>query len=270
MDVVGHETTRKRLEHNLPPALLLSGRAGIGKKRLALYLASKVVQDCDRLLIEGDVGIDQIRAVKHFVSTRPYGSPFKIIVLDTDHITDQACQALLRVLEEPTDRVKFILLSSSDKLPLTVLSRCVRIPMPPLEENEVKDILIRLGYAKLLAEKAAKVSGGSVAGAHDYLEQQESTIQVVSVIGFMFQRQVGEVIRNTRKWGEREIKVLLQWFYDLVQAPYSNTSWFTAQDLAIGASLSFDEISFAVFLLEEPLRPSLKVLYLAVKFAEAR
>src|SRR6202142_4049492 len=70
-------------------------------------------------------GIDQIRELREMVRYAPASSRYKVVILDEAHmLTDEASNALLKTLEEPPDRVVFILATTEpDELAETIRSR---------------------------------------------------------------------------------------------------------------------------------------------------
>lgn len=84
-----------------------------------------------------DIAVDQIRAVAEFVSRTSHGGRAKIVVIDGAHrMNVSASNALLKTLEEPTDRTHlFLITDSPGSLPPTVASRCQRLAFgtPDLE-----------------------------------------------------------------------------------------------------------------------------------------
>ena len=88
----------------------------------------------DRLTIEKEekkknIGISQIRKITEFLSTKPYSSKYKVVVIYSgDKMTTQAQNALLKTLEEPPFFAIIILTAKTEQSLLpTVLSRCRKI-----------------------------------------------------------------------------------------------------------------------------------------------
>ena len=73
-------------------------------------------------------GIEEIRNLKAQVGLASFSLPYKVYIIDEVHmLTDAAFNALLKTLEEPPNRVVFILATTQpDKVPLTIRSRCLR------------------------------------------------------------------------------------------------------------------------------------------------
>lgn len=102
-------------------------------------------EDMDVLEIDGasNRGIEEIRQLRSNVNVRPSRSRFKVYIIDEVHmLTTPAFNALLKTLEEPPEHVKFIFCTTDpEKIPITVLSRCLRFDFVPVG---VDAILLRL------------------------------------------------------------------------------------------------------------------------------
>ncbi|MDA1184533.1 MAG: DNA polymerase III subunit delta' [Acidobacteria bacterium] len=183
----------------LPPALLLAGPRGVGKRRTAVALAE--VLNClelpaagdaetdacgacssclriarrvhpDVVIIEpGDTGaikIDEIRDVIDRANYRPFeGRRRAVIVDDADAMVPAAQNALLKTLEEPRPGSVFVLVSSMpDALLPTVQSRCPRLRFGRLSASDVAGVLMRdHEYDEAEARAAAADADGSVGAA---------------------------------------------------------------------------------------------------------
>ncbi len=173
-DLRGHERPRAFLRaavvHNrLPHALLFAGPDGVGKRSLALALVAWMqcetggedacgqCSSCRQLAAEThpdlqivcvapgkkEIGIERIRAVKHFMQLRPMRGKAKAALIDDAHLLTIAAQnALLKVLEEPPARSFLMLISSNAEALLpTVRSRSQRLQFGPLPVDTVVEIL---------------------------------------------------------------------------------------------------------------------------------
>ena len=202
--VIGHRRlltllSRAIARDTLPPALLLAGPAGVGKRRVALALARAVnclepratdeferdacgkCASCRRIergvhpdviVIEpGDMGSIKIEAVRDVVDRAGY-RPFEgrrrvVIINEADALVDAAQNALLKTLEEMPPTSIFVLVSSlPDALLPTVRSRCPRLRFGPLSAGEVAQVLVRdHRYSDADARAAAADADGSVGRA---------------------------------------------------------------------------------------------------------
>jgi DNA polymerase-3 subunit delta' len=116
------------------------------------------------------ITIDQVRALSDFLAVSPHRGRAKVVlVVPADTLNAHAANALLKSLEEPPPDTVFLLVAHRlRQLPATVLSRCVRVPLPLpaqadavawLAERGIKEPLARLaeaGGAPLLAEEQAR------------------------------------------------------------------------------------------------------------------
>ncbi len=155
-----------------PHALLLAGPRGIGKTSAARIIAKSLncrkkksdsIDPCNRCssclaidkgafldVLEIDAasnrGIDDIRQLKEGVGLAPVRGKNKVYIIDEVHmLTNEAFNALLKTLEEPPEKVVFILCTTNpEKIPQTVLSRCLRINFSKASDQEVIRALKRV------------------------------------------------------------------------------------------------------------------------------
>lgn len=108
------------------------------------------------------MGVDQARSLIQMSTMRPYEAARKVFVLeDAGSLTEQAANALLKTLEEPSPTTVFILCTEAeDDLPSTVASRCRSIFFGRIPETEIRDGLVALGVDEEQATGVARMSGG--------------------------------------------------------------------------------------------------------------
>ena len=89
-------------------------------------------------------GIDDIRELRERVGYAPLELKYKVYIIDEVHmITIQGFNALLKTLEEPPGHVVFCLCTTeAHKLPITILSRCIRFDFRRLPQQELADHLV--------------------------------------------------------------------------------------------------------------------------------
>jgi DNA polymerase-3 subunit delta' len=195
--VVGHERVRALLARSLragrlPPALLLTGPDGVGKRALALAAARALVCEtgrgdpcetcsaCSRaarglhpdvFLIEPEtatIKIEQVRDMAREVLALPFEGRARGFVVDEAHVmTEQASNALLKSLEEPpaTSHV-FLVTASPQALLPTIRSRCQTLRFGPLPSALLESYLReRAGLSPEEARLRAALSGGSIGSA---------------------------------------------------------------------------------------------------------
>src|ERR1700677_699385 len=184
-------------------AYIFSGVRGVGKTTTARILAKALncekgtTADPDgtcascREIAEGrslDVieidaasnrGIDQIRELREMVRYAPANSRYKVVILDEAHqLTDEASNALLKTLEEPPDKVIFILATTaSEKLSDTIRSRAQHFQFRALSFGEIVEALKNIAKAENLKIDAgalavlARAAEGSLRDSLSLLEQ---------------------------------------------------------------------------------------------------
>ena len=114
--------------------------------------------------------VDEIRELREKVKYPPVTCRYKVYIIDEVHmLTDSAFNALLKTLEEPPEHVVFILATTEvQKLPATILSRCMRFDFKLLSteelENHIKFIFNDSGikYEDEAVSIIARLGAGSV------------------------------------------------------------------------------------------------------------
>ena len=163
--------TQQRLHH----AYLFTGTRGIGKTTVSRILAKSLncvgpdgnggitaapcgaCQPCrdidaDRFIdyTEMDAastrGIDDVRDLLDRSNYKPVQGRFKVYMIDEVHqLTKEAFAALLKTLEEPPEYLKFVLATTDpQKVPVTVLSRCLQFNLRPMAPETVQEHLVRV------------------------------------------------------------------------------------------------------------------------------
>src|SRR3989338_8424213 len=124
-------------------------------------------------------GIDEIRDLKEKIRLAQVSAEFKVYLIDEVHmLTAEAFNALLKTLEEPPAHVMFILATTEpDKLPETVVSRCIRVNFGRAGEAEIIASLKKIVRTEELEVEEevlatlARVAQGSFRDAQKTLEQ---------------------------------------------------------------------------------------------------
>jgi DNA polymerase-3 subunit gamma/tau len=124
-------------------------------------------------------GIDQIRELREMVRYAPASSRYKVVILDEAHqLTDEASNALLKTLEEPPERVVFILATTrAEDLVETIKSRAQLFQFRALSFKEIAEEIERIARAeKLTIEPGAvavlaRAAEGSLRDGLSLLEQ---------------------------------------------------------------------------------------------------
>lgn len=123
-------------------------------------------------------GIDEIRDLREKIKLAPVSARKKVYIIDEAHmLTREAFNALLKTLEEPPSHVLLILATTEPhKLPLTIVSRCLRIDFPKgsLEDTFFSLKRVTLGEGLKISDEAlyliARDAGGHFRDAQKILE----------------------------------------------------------------------------------------------------
>jgi DNA polymerase-3 subunit delta' len=199
-EIIGQEKAivfLKRVIANdkIAPAYLFTGIQGIGKTTTAMAFAlllncikpvdgegCRKCSSCKKiidgnhpdLIIIGpepekkEIGIDQIREINRHHAFSPVLGQYRIIIIDpAEKMSDEAANAFLKTLEEPPPGNILILnVGDPDQLPLTIVSRCQRVPFKPLPTEGMVDWLIKeRNMDKEEARILARLSEGSLGEA---------------------------------------------------------------------------------------------------------
>ena len=126
--------------------------------------ADVTVVRTDRL----SIGVDEVRGLVRRSALAPVGRRWQVMIVeDADRLTDQAANALLKAIEEPTERTVWMLCAPSveDLLP-TIRSRCRMVTLATPSADEVADFLNRTdGVEPTLASYCARASQGHIGRA---------------------------------------------------------------------------------------------------------
>ncbi len=178
------------------------------------------------------ISIDQIREMQHSASLPPFEGECKIFVIDgAELLSIEAANCLLKTLEEPADKVIFILLTANDSLlPATVVSRCQRLELTPLSTTEVEAVLksqwgIEAQKAQLIARLSHGCVGWAISAAADdgLLEQRAATLdRLIEIIKadyeerFAYANQLAAQFAKNRGLVYEVLDLWLDWWRDLL------------------------------------------------------
>ncbi|HEY7513641.1 MAG TPA: DNA polymerase III subunit gamma/tau, partial [Vicinamibacteria bacterium] len=202
-EVVGQGTVTRTLKNALASgrighAFLLSGARGVGKTTTARILAKALncakgptadpCGECDscREITTGtslDVqeidgatnnSVDQVRELRESARYNPARDRFRIWIIDEVHmLSTGAFNALLKTLEEPPPRVKFIFATTEyHKLPDTILSRCQQYDFRMIPARDIQAHLRAVAAGekiKISDEALARIARAAEGSARDAL-----------------------------------------------------------------------------------------------------
>src|SRR5690348_14394685 len=239
-ELVGQEHVVKALTHALDSgrvhhAYLFTGTRGVGKTTIARIFAKSL--NCERGmsahpcgecaictavdagrfvdLIEIDAasntGVDDVREVIENAQYAPAQGRYKVYLVDEVHmLSKSAFNALLKTLEEPPPHVKFLLATTDpQKLPVTVLSRCLKFGLkrllPEQIAGQMRMVLGKegVGYDDGAIEALARGADGSLRDGLSLLDQAIAhgggTLRaddVRAMLGTIADNDVGTLLRS--------------------------------------------------------------------------
>ncbi|MDQ2973460.1 MAG: hypothetical protein M3Q79_03205 [bacterium] len=160
------ETAMDMLVANPPHALMIQGRQGSGKVKLARMLLRRINPQMDIQVFEAlegkSLGIDLIREIRNYMQIKTSSSlPFRAaIITPADSMTEEAQNALLKVLEEPALGSMILLLARNPASLLpTIISRVNALNALPVELEAATDHYSE--YDSETVQKYYRVSGGA-------------------------------------------------------------------------------------------------------------
>ncbi|MBS0389571.1 MAG: DNA polymerase III subunit gamma/tau [Proteobacteria bacterium] len=196
--------TQQRLHH----AYLFTGTRGVGKTTVSRILAKSLncqgpdgqggitatpcgvcpaCQDIDsgrfpdytELDAASNRGVDEVQGLLEQAVYKPVQGRFKVFMIDEVHmLTNTAFNAMLKTLEEPPEYLKFVLATTDpQKVPVTVLSRCLQFNLRPMAPETVLEHLTRVLVAEQVAAEPqalrllARAARGSMRDALSLTDQ---------------------------------------------------------------------------------------------------
>ncbi len=175
VQALGNALATQRLHH----AYLFTGTRGVGKTTVSRILAKSLnctgpdgqggitaepcgVCDACRDIDSGrfvdyteldaasNRGVDEVQTLLEQAVYKPVQGRFKVFMIDEVHmLTNTAFNAMLKTLEEPPEYLKFVLATTDpQKVPVTVLSRCLQFNLRPMAPDTVQEHLARVLQAE--------------------------------------------------------------------------------------------------------------------------
>ncbi len=243
-----------RLHH----AFLLTGTRGVGKTTIARILAKSLnclegvsAEPCGKCehciaidegrfvdLLEVDAAsrtkVDDTREILDNVQYAPARGRFKVYLIDEVHmLSGHSFNALLKTLEEPPEHVKFVLATTDpQKIPVTILSRCLQFNLRRLGLEEIRDQMARIldkegvDYETEALHALARAADGSMRDGLSLLDQALATdaerlvlSTVQDMLGTVEQRHILEMLQALADGQAAEALKVLDQAFEMARHP---------------------------------------------------
>ena len=260
-NTIGHDSTvallRRSLdEGRLAHAYMITGPRHLGKMTLAMDLARVLnctaaerpcgeCAQCDRVsrslhtdvkVVGVDEGvmiaIDQVREMQREVSLAPFEGVSRVIVIDeSERLSQEAANGLLKTLEEPPDQVVLVLLApDTGAVAPTLSSRCQLLELKRVNGATIVDALIRKhGIDAPTADQITRIARGRPGWAFRAAEDPEILEDLTNKLAeleeivagnieerFAHAASVASAFDRDRDAGRRDLDMWLDWWRDLM------------------------------------------------------
>lgn len=258
-EIIGHEKVKEHLRNavklnKISHAYIINGMQGSGKNMIA-DIFSKTLQcekggetpcnvchsciqaesgnhpDIIRITHEkpASIGVEDVREqLVGDIQIRPYSGRYKIYIIDdADKMTVQAQNAILKTIEEPPEYgIIMLLTENADGLLPTILSRCVRLELTPVQDSLIKEHLMRaFNIPEYDARFAAAFARGCVGRAEAVINSEifagikENALHMLKYVSDM---TVGELINSVKSINDYKgnindyLDLLAMWYRDVL------------------------------------------------------
>jgi DNA polymerase-3 subunit delta' len=182
-----------------------------------------------------EIGIDDIRGLQRLANLPPYEGKCKVFIIDeAEYLSTEAANSLLKILEEPPQKVVWLLLAAEEERLLpTIVSRCQRLELKPIPSERIQEVLVDsynvdADKAKLLTQLCHGRLGWALSALTDgaILEQRAQRIaRLVSLLTptsrsmeqrFAYAQELATQFSQDRRAGAEIIEIWLDWWRDLM------------------------------------------------------
>lgn len=225
-NIIGNEQNKEILRrvvenNNIAHSYMFIGKDSIGKMLFARELAKAILcvneeKPCNKCksciefdtfnnpdfnILEPDgnsIKIEQIRELVKKVYEKPIVSNKKIYIInDSNLMTKEAQNSLLKTLEEPPEYVTIILVASNENLFLpTIKSRCTKIIFNKLSNNELVAVLKKQYNYSDVSDLVLKIADGSVKKALNLREKEEEYTRINNVYSNLENISIIDIINS--------------------------------------------------------------------------
>jgi len=181
-----------------------------------------------------EIGIERIRQMQHSASLPPFEGDYKVFIIDgAELLSIEAANCLLKTLEEPADRVVFILLTKNTELiPQTVVSRCQKLALKPMSAEAVAEELVNKyntepQKARLLSRLCHGCIGWAISASVDdkvmeqYFEKRQAILEIMGSScedRFNYAGRLARQFSQKKQDVQQELEIWLDIWHDLLLA----------------------------------------------------
>lgn len=216
-DTLSNTIKENRISHSY----LFVGVDGIGKKLFAKEFAKKLLcenqeddESCSSCIKlnsnnhpdfkeikpdeKGSIKIDVIRQMQEEISEKPIISKRKVYIIeDSETMTQEAQNCLLKTLEEPPEYIVIILITSNEsKLLTTVKSRCLKLPFNEISKEDINKYL-KENYEDIIDENLIEMSEGSIGKALKLQEDKEIYQEISKLLNEIDLKDLSYLFNNS-------------------------------------------------------------------------
>lgn len=182
---------------------VLAKRGPLQEPTLENEFLQRIAQGRAHGVIEQDAashrGIDDIRQLQEEVSVVSQEGTIRVVILDEVHmLTADAFNALLKLLEEPPERVVFVLATTElHKVPATIQSRCQLIQFRLATRTELQHVLQKVVAAESLKIEPEALEG-LITAANGSFRDAVKWLQQASASGVVSSQAVSHLVGSTQ------------------------------------------------------------------------
>lgn len=225
-ELIGNEEVKEILNsaisnNRVLHSYMFLGTRGVGKYLFAKAFAKKILcisnndvcKDCKSCLefdnnnhpdyheiepIDGSIKIEQIRQLQQKVLEKPIVSNKKIYVIrESDKMTDEAQNCLLKTLEEPPAYLIIILIAENESMMLsTIKSRCTKISFKPISNNLILEYLEKNYGLANVSDNILGLFNGSIGNAVDYIDKKEMYEEIEKIFSNVENHNILDVLNK--------------------------------------------------------------------------
>ncbi|MGN7612805.1 DNA polymerase III subunit delta' [Magnetococcales bacterium HHB-1] len=165
------------------------------------------------------ISVEQVREMSQFLSLTPLEerSPWKVVLIeDAALMTHNAANALLKTLEEPSEKTLIFLVTQrrGDLLP-TILSRCIMLPFSALSASDVEKALLQQQIEPRIAKEASSLAEGSVSQGLEYCQEafRSHNLRFQDEMRTISEADIEQICGISQFWSDRETYPFFQRFF---------------------------------------------------------